>query len=517
MTQVSANRLPAPGQVIQGAVPPSDLGAEQSILASSFLLSIGGRAVIDRCVAVGLEPKHFYPDANRRIWESILRVDANNFEVGIVEVAADLRDLGRLDQIGGSVYLASLIPLFDLTQVEGHARRLIDLWKLREAIAFQQLSIARMYHPQGAKGQALLEAGEQKFFELAHESRESSYESAAVVGSRALNTLAEALRDGKVIIGTPTGFVDLDKQTGGYGAGQLIIYAARPGMGKTAAAVSSLLELTKPKSDGTLPDAAYFHSCEMPREEVALRMVCSLSGVTFQKLKLNKLTRLDWDALFKACDELAQRPLYIDDRPAVSLLEFRSNIRKLKREIERDQQSGRAKARSLVVACVDYIQLMTGIGANRELEVSSLSRGLKDMAKTERIAIVALSQLNRAAETRAPSKGREGRESGKRPQLSDLRETGAIENDADLIIFIYRAKYYDPEADDEAEFIVAKQRSGPNCTVFVVFHGETTTFRSKVTGYEEFNEYGEDGRQLGGGWSAPTGQFTSEPEEEDFP
>jgi replicative DNA helicase len=503
---------------MKGAVPPSDHDAQDSIISSVFL-SEGGRSVIERVVAIGLEPKHFFGSAYQLIWEAILRCEADNLELGIVEVTADLRDRGRLDQVGGTPFLVRFATLpYELTRVEGHARRLIDLWKLREAIAFQQLSIARMYYPQGTKSQDLLEAAEEKFFELAHENRESSYESAAIVGSRALNAMADALREGKNILGTPTGFVDLDKETGGYGEGQLIIFAARPGMGKTAAAVSSLLELTKPKSDGTLPDAAYFHSCEMPREEVALRMVCSLSGVTFQKIKLNRLSRQDWELLFKACEELARRPLYIDDRPAISLLEFRSNIRKLKREIERDHQSGRPRASALKVAAIDYLQLMTGIGATRELEVSSLSRGLKEIAKIDKIAIMALSQLNRAAEIRAPSKGRAGREAGKRPQMSDLRETGAIENDADLIIFIYRAKYYDPEADDEAEFIVAKQRSGPTCTVFVVFQEETTTFRSKAKGYEEFNDYGEDGRQLGaGGWSAPTGQFTSEPEEEEFP
>ena len=497
--QIDANHLPKPGGIIQGAVPPSDLDAQMSILSSVFLLE-GGRSVIDRVVAIGLEPKHFYGQADRAIWESILRVEADNKELGIVEVAGDLRDHGALDKMGGTPYLAQIAGFpYELTLVEGHARRVITLWKQREAIAFMQGHVARMYHPDGVTGQDLLEQAENKFFELAHEQRESSYEHASVIASSELKQMIEASAAGKDILGAPSGFPDLDMKTGGYMAGDLLIVAARPGVGKTSYGVSTVLLTTAPSKDDpeALADAAYFHSYEMPRAQIALRMVCSLAGVEFSKLRLNQLTRFDWDKLFNACIELQKHPIFIDDRPAGTVQELRANMRK----IQRDIAQGRVKAKRLVLVVADYLQLMRGAqGVGREQEIASLSRGLKETAKQEKVCIMALAQLNRDVEKRAGQPQRGGGEEGggkkhKRPQLSDLRESGSLENDADTIIFIYREKYYDPDANDEAELIIAKQRNGETCTVRVAFHGPTTTFRPLAKGYEEFEDFGEDGRQ----------------------
>lgn len=499
---IDANHLADPTQLTRGIVPPSDLLAQDALISSAFLLE-GARSVIDRAVTVGIEPKHFFGDAYRMVWESILRIEVDGLEIGIVEVAADLRERDQLDRIGGTPFLSTFATSpYELTRIEGHARRIIELWKQREAIAFQQKMIARMYHPQGVKGQDLLEEAESKFWTLAHDQRESSYQSAATIASNELKKMAEAIATGKNILGATTGFEDLDKQTGGYMPGDLIIVAARPGMGKSAYAMSTLLRLTAPPSDGTLPDAGYFHSCEMPREQIALRMVCSLSGVEYTKLRLNHLTRVDWEKLFDGCVELGRHPLFIDDRPSCTLQEFRANVRKIKRDIELK----RVPAKSLALAVADYLQLMKGVqGAGREQEISSLSRGLKETAKAEAVCVMALSQLNRDVEKRggghSQKKGGDeeggGNKQGKRPQLSDLRESGAIEQDADSVIFIYREEYYNKEAGNEAELIIAKQRNGPTCTVRVAFHGPTTTFRPLVKGYEEFNDFGEDGSGMG--------------------
>ncbi len=471
---IDANHLADPTQLTRGNVPPSDPGAQLAIISSALLLE-GSRGVIDRCVMVGLEPKHFYGERDRQL----------------------------LDRIGGTPYLATFVMSpYELTRVEGHARRLIDLWKQREAIAFQQKMIARMYHPQGVKGQELLEEAEGKFWELAHDKRESSYELASEIAAASLTRMAEAIASGKNLLGVPTGFKELDDKTGGYMPSDLHLVAARPGMGKTSYALSTILMLTKPppEASGELPQAAYFHSCEMPREQIAFRLVCSLANVEYSKLRLNQLTRGDWGKLFDACVQLSKHPIFIDDRPAATVQEFRANIRKIKRDIDQ----GRVKAKALALAAIDYLQLMRGNqGGGREQEVSGISQGLKNTAKTEAVCVMALSQLNRDVEKRGgqqKSYGKGGGDEGdktkhKRPQLSDLRESGSLEQDADLVMFIYREQYYNPDANDEVELIIAKQRNGETCTVRVAFHGPTTTFRPLARGYEEFEDFGEDGRQ----------------------
>lgn len=475
------NRLPDPTRIALGRVPPSDLEAETAVL-STVLTEPGD---LDRCIATGLTDAHFSVDANRRIWESITRLNECHEPIDIVGIVGDLRMRGRLDQVGGTPYLVQFAdyPVVG-SLLEKHCRTVIAAWRARQAIAFAQTTLARLYVPQGVPYQELIEEHEQQIWELAHEHRESTYDGAGIIAYRALSMLAEALRDGKTLLGTSTGFTDLDKQTTGFHAGELTILAARPGVGKTACACSMILLMTTPphRETGELPDAVYFHSCEMPREDIALRLVCSLAGVEFKKLRLNQLTRGDWEKLFGAAADLSKRVIFIDDRPAVSVSEFRSNIRKIQREIE----LGRVKARALVMASVDYLQLMKGEqGQGREREISSISQGLKNTAKTEKVAILALAQLNRALENRAQSKD-------KRPRLADLRESGAIEQDADNILFLYREGYYDQEANNEAEIIIGKQRNGPICTVLVAFDGPTTTFKPLAKGYEEFSDFGDD-------------------------
>jgi replicative DNA helicase len=464
-------------------VPPSDLDAEGAILCA-VILEPGS---LDRCRTVGLEAIHFYADCNRRIYESILNLDEGHEAIDLVAVASDLRLHKRLDQVGGTPYLAQLCdaPVVG-PGLEQHCRTVITAWRARQAISFTQVTMARLYEPQGIPYQELIEQHEQQIWELAHEHRESTYEPAGQIAGRALTELAEALRNGTGL-GVTTGFDDLDKKTGGYSEGHLVVIAARTGMGKSALGTSSIRRATRVPKDGSLPVAAYLHTLEMPKEECALRLVCEEAGVEFQKMRQNQLTRGDWEKLFAAARILEGQPILIGDKPGLTVAEFRSNIRKIKREIE----IGRIQAKNLGIAAVDYLQLMTGDkSGTRELEVSSLSRNLKATAKSERVCVIALAQVNRDPEKKVGDR---------RPGLSTLRESGAIENDADAIWFIYREKYYNKEANDEAEVIIAKQRGGETGTVMLAFDGPTISFRPLARGYEEFHDFGDD-PQAGEHW-----------------
>lgn len=501
-----ARNLQNPTAVIPGRVPPSDLDAEGNILGQCLLVP----GDIDLALGWGLEPKHFFADANMRIFEAMLAVhnDAAT-EVHIIAVAAELRNRSRLDQVGGTPYLAQLAdthPVNSDKQLRLHVRIIVDHWRARQAIAIQQTAVAALYQPHtGEPLQQTLSGIEQQIWEVTHQQREASYFNVGELARSSLQEMSALIASGQSVLGITTGYPDLDAVTTGYHAGDLIIVAARPGMGKSAFVMCSLLRATRLPKDGSLPEAAYLHSLEMPKEQVALRIVCAEAGVEFTKIRLNKLQRSDWEKLFKACTVVASQPLYVDDRPAITVAELRSNIRKIKREID----NGRIKAKRLVLTAVDYLQLMQGDkGGGREQEVSSLTRGLKAIAKTEGVCMVALSQLNRNVEHR----GGKNTDKAKKPELSDLRESGAIEQDADTVMFLFRPKYYDKSASDELEIIVSKNRNGPTCSVEVAFEGETMTVKPLAKGYEEFDDYGEA--------PAPVAYFTAgddqEPQPEDW-
>lgn len=402
--------------------------------------------------------------------------------VDVVSVAGDLRSLGRLDQVGGTPYLVMLVDNFPVEsqgRLEQHCRTIIAAWTARQVIAVSQVTVANLYHPKGVPTQDLIEQHEQQIWELAHTTRETVYELSGNIAARALTDLAEALRNGGQL-GITTGFEELDKKTGGYQKGHFGVIAGRTGMGKSAMLTSSLIRSTRLPKDGSLPVAAYLHSLEMPKEEVALRLVCIEAGVDYTKMRMNQLTSKDWEKLFRAADTLSKQPLLIGDKPGLTVQEFRSIVRKIKREIDQ----GRIAAKLLGVAAVDYLQLMIGRQSqSRELEVASTTRDLKGLAKSEALCVVALSQVNRAPEKKVTDK---------RPTLADLRESGAIENDADFIQFVYREKYYNKEANDEAEIIIAKQRGGATGTVLLAFDGPTISFRPLAKGYEEFNDFGDN-------------------------
>jgi replicative DNA helicase len=795
-----------------------DLDAERDVLGQCIIVP----GDIDLVIGWGLQPGHFSQDQNRRIFDAILRVHEDaSMVVDEVALAADLRRNNRLDQVGGTVYLAQLaiMPFQVETQLHQRVRMIIDHWRARQAISIQQVGVATLYQPQGTFLQETLESLEQQLWEVTHGAVPTSYVNAGQLAHDALTEMSALLASGQSITGLTTGFADLDAVITGYHAGDLVVLAGRPGMGKclgrgtpvlrydgtvvpveavragdllmgpdskprrvlteakgtgplwkitptkgdpwicnwchvltmvhssdnrvidmsldeylkqgqkfkhqhklfsvgvefpetkaplpiapyalglwlgdgtksykfsitkpdpeirpaleelarveglrfgvhtptggsrcpelyirkerkghgrtsslvqklrrlfpdlknlqipqeylvasehdrlellaglvdtdghlvsgcveiaqkslgiasgvmflarslglrvtcrpkyvkgiayqrmfisgdlariptriprkklqpreqkknalrtgfkvepigdgeyfgfeldgdgrfllgdftvthnTAALCSSLLRATRPPTDGSPPPAAYLHSLEMPKEQIALRLVCSYASVEFQKIRLNKLQQHEWNKLFDACKALMAHPILIDDKPAITVAEIRSNVRKIKREIELK----RIIASGLVLVAIDYLQLMRGEqGQGREREVASLTAGLKNTAKTEKVCMLTLAQLNRGVENR----GGKGTDKQKRPQLQDLRESGAIEQDADTVMFLFRPKYYDKEVqNDTLEVIVEKNRNGPTCIVELAFEGSTMTVKSIVKGYTEFEGVGED-------------------------
>lgn len=305
--------------------------------------------------------------------------------------------------------------------------------------------------------------------------------------------LTAAAERGDRYIGVPTGYDRLDSKTAGMGDGDLIIIAARPGMGKTSFALNVATNVAapkmiqapgKPEEPAPLLGVCVF-SLEMPREQLATRMVCSEGRVDLGKLRQSQLQAEDWRKLTESATYLAQLAMWIDDTPAIGLLELRAKVRRRQAKFNRPATKTSPERRVGLVV-IDYLQLMSGDGEadNREQEISAISRGLKALAKELKVPVIALSQLNRSVETRSTK--------DKRPQLSDLRESGAIEQDADTIIFIYRDDYYNPETSDLrgiAELIVAKQRNGPTGKVKVRFHAACTRFDNLEPGdYPESND-----------------------------
>lgn len=433
-------------------VPPSSLEAEASVLSHLFYEPEAFAEIREL-----LEPQHFYADANRRIYEAILELQNDGKTFDIVSVSTLLRDKGRLEQIGGTPYLAQLSDatpaVADVTQ---HARIVREKWRVREFIARCQAYATEGHAAEDV--QSFLEGAEREIAALAEVNDGVETEHLRDILARSIATIEANQARGSAITGTPTGFTRLDRQCSGLQAGDLYILAARPGMGKTAFALAMTVNVAA-QDDG----AALFCSLEMPRDQLGQRMLASEARVPLTDVRNGHLDGVAWSRIHDAASRLAQASLWIDDAPAMSIHQVRAKIKRTKM---------RARGRTLRLVTIDYLQLMRGRenAGSREQEISELSRGLKALAKEEKIAIVALSQLNRAVESRNAK--------DKRPQLSDLRESGAIEQDADLVMFIYRDEYYfkDSEAKGLAELIIAKQRNGPPGTVVTKFTGEFTRF-----------------------------------------
>jgi len=439
----------------RGKVPVHDLDAEAAVLAT--VLTTG---TVDE-VADTLRAEDLYAPAHRSIYTATLALAAAHEPIDAVTVAGWLRSRDMLQAVGGASAIARIVnETPDAPHVEQYARHLVDLARQRKLVGIAWEIIGEGYDGVGDIGEWL--AGkEQAVFDLARvrgASPEQHVSEVVVDVFRELEALHES-RSG--MLGLSCGHHDLDMAIGGLCAGELVIVAGRPGMGKSALAVGAAEHVA------TGGRAAPVFSLEMPKRQVALRMACSRAGVDGKKLRRNQLQPDDWTRLAAASQELSKLPIWIDDTPGLKPLDLRARVRRTAARAARE-------GTPIGVVVVDYLQLMNGRdglakGSNREQEISAISRGLKALAKECNVCVIACAQLNRDVERRE----------NKRPTLADLRESGAIEQDADAIVFVYRHEYYYPDdanARGIAEIIVGKCRDGEPGTVFAHFDGPRTRF-----------------------------------------
>jgi replicative DNA helicase len=458
---------------IDGRTPPHDLEAEAAVLSAIMV----GDTAFDECADL-LKPEHFFSEAHRRIFEAAMALREAGSPTDVVLVATWLRDRERLAQVGGIAYLTELLNAAPHIQnARPYAEIVRDKWLARQVILVCQKGLASGFTDYGSTAIEYLGGIQKDLFAIgANEQRSHTRKIAAMVND-AFTRIRAASASGRSITGLSTGFDRYDRMTAGLHDGELTIIAGRPGMGKTSLALQMGTNIVAAKKDGDIyPNGVVFFSCEMPHEQVAMRMLAAEARVDVARLRTGMIAAGDWSRLTAAAIEMGRWPLWVDDKGALTLVELRAKLRRCMLEA----QSIGATIRLVIV---DYLQLMKEPAKEsfREQEVSAISQGLKNVAKEYGLPVIAISQLNRDVEKRA--------EKGKRPQLSDLRESGAIEQDADNIVFVYRDDYYNRDSPERgiAELGIAKQRNGPTDTVKVRFDSQYTRFDNMAEG-----EYTDD-------------------------
>ena len=444
-----------------GRVPPQAVDLEEAVLGALLI----DKNALSKIVDI-LHDGAFYNEKHQHIFKSVVRLFGENQPVDILTVASDLRKEGLMKQAGGEVYLAQLSQkVSSAAHIEYHARIIIQKHIQRELIRISSEIIESAFD-ETTDVLELLDSSEQKLFEVAQGNLKRNYESSEALIRQALERI-EHISKQEGLSGVPSGFSDLDRITSGWQPSDLVILAARPGMGKTAFVLSMARNMAIEHDK----KVAIF-SLEMSSVQLITRIISSETGLNSEKLRKGDLTDYEWKNLTSGVVDLEKAKLFIDDTPALSVFDLRAKVRRL------------ASTQGLDVIIIDYLQLMTVGGSkaqgNREQEISTISRSLKSIAKELNVPVIALSQLSRAVETRSTSK---------RPMLSDLRESGAIEQDADIVSFIYRPQYYQIEewedgspCENEAEIIIAKHRNGSLDDVRLRFIGELAKFANKEQG-----------------------------------
>jgi len=461
-----------PASSVTKMVPPQNVEAEQAVLGTILLQDKSLLKVIET-----LEPNDFYRDAHKNIYSAMVQLFENREPHDLITVTNLLKDQNKLDQVGGPAYIASLTDVIPFTgTLVHHAGIIRQKSVLRKLIQTTSDVASRCYQEQDDID-SLVDEAEQTIFEIAQSKKGQGFQPMSTVVPRAFERIEKLFERKEHVTGIATGYTELDNMTAGLQPADLIVLAGRPSMGKTALAMNMAQHAAIVDKH---PVAVF--SLEMSMDQLALRMLCSLGRVDSQRIRTGRLKQRDWPNLTRATGMLSDAPIFIDDSAAMSVLEMRAKARRLKSE------------HNLGMVIVDYLQLMRGRSnsENRAQEISEISRSLKAMAKELEVPVVALSQLNRSLESRPD----------KRPKLSDLRESGAIEQDADVIVFIYRDEVYKPAPDNPnrglAEVIVGKQRNGPIGTVKLTFLAEYTTFenytnlQAPVGGSVHDKEYEED-------------------------
>lgn len=441
----------------KGKIPPQAIDLEEVVLGAMMIDKKGVDEVIDI-----LSPEAFYKEAHKHIFEAIFKLFENSEPIDLLTVSSQLKKDAKLESIGGDFYLISLTQrVSSSAHIEFHARIILQKFIQRSLIKISNEIIEEAYD-ETKDVFDLLDNAEAKLYEVTQGNVKKSTETAQSLVIQAKKKIEE-ISNKEGLSGIPTGFTKLDKLTSGWQPSDLIIVAARPGMGKTALTLTMARNIAV---NSNIPVA--FFSLEMSSVQLITRLISSETGLSSEKLRTGKLEKHEWEQLNVKVKTLEKAPLFIDDTPSLSIFDLRAKARRL------------ASQYGIKMIMIDYLQLMTAGGSqkggNREQEISMISRNLKALAKELNVPVIALSQLSRAVETRGGSK---------RPLLSDLRESGAIEQDADIVSFIYRPEYYKiDEWDDEersptegqGEFIVAKHRNGGLDNIRLKFIGHLGKF-----------------------------------------
>jgi replicative DNA helicase len=428
--------MATPAQALAAApIPPQNLDAEESVLGA-MMLSSGAIGAVSEVV----DASDFYRESHSHIYRAILALYGRGEPVDAITVVDELDQKSVLEQVGGQERVHELAALVPAASNAAHYARIVHEMATLRGLIRAGNDIARLGFDRPGETIELVDRAEQIVFELSQQRVSGEFTHIDELLKDSFERITLLMEAGEDITGTPSGFRDLDRLTAGFQPGNLIIVAARPSMGKSALALNMAANVAVRKDK---PVALF--TLEMSKSEVTQRLMCSEGKVESQRLRTGKLATDDWPRLTAACSKLTKAPIYVDDTGSITMMEIRSKLRRLKM---------REPDLSLVI--VDYLQLMTSgtTVENRVQEVSQISRSLKVLARDLDVPIVALSQLSRAVEQRHD----------KRPILSDLRESGSIEQDADLVMFIYRDEYYNPEDTESAgvaEVILAKHRNGP--------------------------------------------------------
>lgn len=427
-------------------IMPQNVEAEQSVL---------GSMIIDRNAIAqageALRGEDFYRENHKMIFQAIISLFQKDIPVDLITLLENLKSTERLEAAGGITYVTQLRDSVPSTaNLESYIKIVKDKSVLRKLIRSSSEIIEESYSKQDDVPK-VLDGAEKRIFDIAQNREKSDFEAMSTVLERGFAEIERLYNNKGEITGVPSGFPELDAKTSGFQKGDMVLIAARPSMGKTTFAlnIGEYAALRAGKS-------VVIFSLEMSKEQLAYKLLCSEANVDMLKLRTGNLEDQDWDNIAKASGPLAGAKIYIDDTAGISVMEMRSKCRRMKIE------------HGIDLIIIDYLQLMSGSGESRQQEVSEISRSLKAIAKEMQCPVIALSQLSRAPEQR----------NDHRPMLSDLRESGSIEQDADLVMFLYRDEYYNKETEQKniAECIIAKQRNGPTGTVNLAWIGQYSKF-----------------------------------------
>lgn len=440
-----------------GKIPPNDVESEQAVIGSMLT----DKEAVSAAIEV-LKPEDFYREDNRTIFEAILNLYGRSEPIDIITLKSELSSMGKFEAVGGLEYIAELPDKVPTTaNVEQYIKIVEEKSVLRNLIKTAN-EIITLGYDQTQEVDGIIDGAEKKIFEVMQKKNQKGYTPIKDILVETFTELEQLYNQKQRITGIPTGFSDLDFRTSGLHNSDLILVAARPAMGKSAFALNIA---TNAAVRAKVPVAIF--SLEMSKEQMTSRILCSEAMVDSNKVRTGKIDDEEWSKLAAASGELSEANIYIDDTPGISIMEIRAKCRKMKIE------------KNIGLVVIDYLQLVQGSGkrgSSREQEIAEISRSLKILAKEINVPVIALSQLSRAPEQRPDH----------RPMLSDLRESGSIEQDADIVMFLYRDDYYneDSEKKNIAEVILAKHRAGSTGTVELLWLGNYTKF-ANIDKYRE--------------------------------